>query len=168
MIKEDNTGFVNFPQTGRAISKLDTGSTLIYLVAFDIKDLSGRPYILSNNNLTMPGTFVGDDIIHRQFSPKQLTIDELIEENTKTDEMDATYFPKFSSGNEELRLNSIPLTTSICIGWSDTTYEFRERIGFWQATFKDLTNEGKKLYYSIKKLHNTKEVRILTFNNIEN
>ena len=36
----------------------------------------------------------------------------------------------------------------------------------WICTFRDLTNEGQKLYYSIKKLHNNKEVRILTFNNI--
>ena len=168
MIKEDNTGFINFPIQGRGISKLDTGSTLVYIVAFDVKDLSGKPYILSNNHLTMPGTFVGDDIIHRQFNPVQLTIDELIDQNAKTDELDSAYFPHFKSGDEKLRLKSIPLTTSICIGWSDTTYELRDRIGFWQATFKDLTGEGKKLYYSIKKLHNTKEVRILTFNNIEN
>jgi len=36
----------------------------------------------------------------------------------------------------------------------------------WKATYRDLTEEGKKLYYSMKKLHNNKEVRILTFNNI--
>jgi hypothetical protein len=61
---------------------------------------------------------------------------------------------------------SIPMTTAICVGWSDCSYELRNEIGFWNATFDDLTNEGKKLYYSIRKLHNNKEIRILTFNNI--
>lgn len=166
MIKEDNTGFINFPIQGRGFAKLDTGKTLVYLVAFDIKDLSGKPYILSNNHLEMPGQFVGDDIIHREFNPKQLTIDELIQHGAKADEMDSVYFPNLNSEDQTKRLESIPLTTSICIGWSDVTYELRDRIGFWQATFKDLTPEGRKLYYSIKKLHNTKEVRILTFNEI--
>ena len=57
------------------------------------------------------------------------------------------------------------MTSSICIGWSDFIYDYRDGNN-WFATFKDLTHEGKKLYYSIKKLHNNKEVRILTFNNI--
>jgi hypothetical protein len=61
---------------------------------------------------------------------------------------------------------SIPLTTSICMGWSEFSYELKDNIGFWSASFRDLTNEGKKLYYSIKKLHNNKEVRILTFCNV--
>ena len=37
----------------------------------------------------------------------------------------------------------------------------------WTASFDSLTNEGKKLYYSLRKLHNNKEVRILTFNNVD-
>ena len=52
------------------------------------------------------------------------------------------------------------------MGWSEFSYELKDNIGFWSASFRDLTNEGRKLYYSIKKLHNNKEVRILTFNNI--
>lgn len=61
---------------------------------------------------------------------------------------------------------SISMTTCICIGWNDNTFEFKEDASDWYATFRDLTHEGKKLYYSLKKLHNNKEVRILTFNNI--
>jgi hypothetical protein len=68
------------------------------------------------------------------------------------------YFPKGSK--------SIPFTTAICLGWSDYSYEIKDNIGNWTASFRDLTYEGRKLYYSIKKLHNNKEVRILTFNNI--
>ena len=58
------------------------------------------------------------------------------------------------------------MTTCICMGWSDYTFDVKDDLGFWNASFRDLTNEGRKLYYSIKKLHNNKEVRILTFNNI--
>jgi hypothetical protein len=61
---------------------------------------------------------------------------------------------------------SIPMTTCICIGWSEHTFDIKDDLGFWSASFRDLTNEGRKLYYSIKKLHNNKEVRILTFSNI--
>jgi hypothetical protein len=166
-LKEDNTGFVYFPNPGRGITKLDTGKTFIYLVAFDPTDLSGKAYSLSNNHLFMPGNFVGDDIHNRQFNPSsQLSIDELIEDGMKQDQLDSVYFPNFKGSDEFRRIMSIPLTTSICIGWSEATFELKQEIGYWQATFKDLTPEGKKLYYSIKKLHNTKEVRILTFNNI--
>ena len=66
------------------------------------------------------------------------------------------YFP-----NKEL---SIPFTTSILVGWFDQTIETKNG-DQWYANFRDLTNEGQKLYYSIKKLHNNKEIRILTFNN---
>jgi hypothetical protein len=52
------------------------------------------------------------------------------------------------------------------MGWSEHTFDIKDDLGFWSASFRDLTNEGRKLYYSIKKLHNNKEVRILTFSNI--
>jgi hypothetical protein len=68
--------------------------------------------------------------------------------------------------NELKKLLSIPMTTCICMGWSEFTFDIKDDLGFWNASFRDLTNEGRKLYYSIKKLHNNKEVRILTFNNI--
>ena len=57
------------------------------------------------------------------------------------------------------------MTSAICIGWNENSYEFKDGTQ-WVCSFRDLTHEGQKLYYSIKKLHNNKEVRILTFNNI--
>jgi hypothetical protein len=60
------------------------------------------------------------------------------------------------NGEQEGRNNFNDLITSICIGWYEGIYVN------WFATFKNLTFEGRKLYYSIKKLHNNKEVRILT------
>jgi hypothetical protein len=66
----------------------------------------------------------------------------------------------------DLSLESIPMVSSVCVGWNDHSFSLREKGSPWYATFRDLTNEGRKLYYSIKKLHNNKEVRILTINGL--
>ena len=134
-IVEDNNGFINFPQMNLFDRK--PGKTLVYLVAFDSYDLSNR-YILSNINLGIDGEFIADDI-----SGKYLTEEE--------------------EGGCYSSDRSIHLTSCICIGWSDDIYISRNNEQ-WYATFRNLSGEGRKLYYSIKKLHNNKEVRILTFN----
>lgn len=165
MLKEDNQGFVRFPVRAPHIMAMDSGKTMVYIVAFSPEDSLGGKYCLSNLALRMPGTFVSDDTTKR---PKQLAaedIDSLLEQNQKEDEYDSMYFPSLSEGSPE-RLDSIPLTSAVCIGWSEHSYELRNQIGYWNAGFDDLTGEGKKLYYSLRKLHNNKEVRILTFNNV--
>jgi len=166
MRNEDNSGFVNFPTSSKIFTRLDTGKTLVYISIFDISDLSNKPYQLSNIHLFMPGSFVSDDVIQRPVVKSQMTIDDLIEDQISNDQYDKIYFPNFSGKEEMRKIMSIPMTSCICVGWSDFTFELKEDIGFWNATFRDLSNEGRKLYYSMKKLHNTKEVRILTFNNI--
>ena len=168
MLSEDNSGFVNFPLPSRVINRLETGKTFVYLVAFDVEDMTNNAYELSNLRLLLTGNFIADDISmrHKPKNPMEVSIDELIKNNFKDDEYDNLYFP--SSGDEDdfKKLMSIPLTTCICMGWSNYTFEIKDDLGFWNGSFRDLTNEGRKLYYSIKKLHNNKEVRILTFNNI--
>ncbi len=166
MRNEDNSGFVHFPTSSKIFTRLDTGKTLVYISIFDISDLSNKPYQLSNIHLFMPGSFVSDDVIQRPIVKSQMTIDDLIEDQISNDQYDKIYFPNFSGKEEMRKIMSIPMTSCICVGWSDFTFELKEDIGFWNATFRDLSNEGRKLYYSMKKLHNTKEVRILTFNNI--
>lgn len=166
MLKEDNSGFITFPNN-KIFTKLDTGKTFVYIVSFDTIDLSNKPYELSNIHLVMPGTFVGDDMTQRpKVKDSQMSIDDLIEDQIKNDEYDRIYFPNFVGEAELKKIMSIPMTSCICVGWSEYTYEMRDNIGFWTASFRDLTNEGRRLYYSMKKLHNNKEVRILTFNNI--
>lgn len=163
MLREDNSGFVHFPNDTKFINKLNDGKTFVYLVAFDTSDMSNAAYELSNLRLMMPGTFVSDDISMRNKAKNlNISIDELISNKMKDDEYDKVYFP--NSGNK--KSVSIPMTTCICMGWSSLSYEVKDDMGLWNASFRDLTNEGRKLYYSIKKLHNNKEVRILTFNNI--
>jgi hypothetical protein len=159
MLREDNSGFVNFPSVGKEINK-SNGKTIVYLVAFDTQDISNQPYVLSNLRILLPGEFVSDDITFRQrVKSMRLSIDELVQNQKIENSYDKFYFP-------ELNELSIPLTSAIAMGWSDYTYEKRDNQSFWVASFKDLTYEGRKLYYSIKKLHNNKEVRILTFNNV--
>lgn len=168
MLREDNSGFVHFPLEGKMIHRLDTGKTFVYLVAFDAEDVTNNAYELSNLRLLLSGTFIADDISMRA-RPKtsgKMSIDELIKNKLKDDEYDNLYFPNSGDKDDLKKLMSIPFTTCICMGWSDYTFEIKEDLGFWNASFRDLTNEGRKLYYSIKKLHNNKEVRILTFNNI--
>lgn len=140
-IREDNNGFVNFPPMN-LFDKSEEGKTLIYLVAFDTSDLSER-YVLSNIKMDIPKSakFITDDL-----SGRYLTLNDVEE---------GPYFPKKVD---------IHLTTCICLGWNDYVYNFHEDGTPWYATFRDLSNEGRKIYYSIKKLHNNKEVRILTFN----
>lgn len=168
MLREDNSGFINFPINNPFISKFDTGNTFVYIVAFDNSDLTNQPYELSKVYLSMPGTFVSDDINQR---PKlkemqNMSIDDLIEDQIKNNQYDSVYFPNFSGKASLNKILSIPMTSCICIGWSEYTYELKNSIGFWNATFRDLTNEGRKMYYGLKKLHNNKEIRILTFSNI--
>jgi len=160
MLKEDNTGFVNFPVTGKFIDRIERVKTFIYLVAFETLDLTNIPYILSNCKLNLQGTLVSDDVTFRKKFTHN-TLDEMVEQQLDNNEFESRYFPNIDDDIQ----SSIPLTTCICIGWSENTYQFKDSTD-WVCTFRDLTNEGQKLYYSIKKLHNNKEVRILTFNNI--
>jgi hypothetical protein len=135
MLREDNTGFVIFPTKGSSKYIRTTGKTIIYLVAFDIEDINGGKYCLSNINLEYLSNNVVDDI---------------------------------SKSNNGLYFRdgiSIPITSSVCIGWSRNSYLSLDGSDYF-VTFDNLTTEGKKLYYSFRKLHNNKELRILTFNNV--
>jgi hypothetical protein len=138
MLREDNSGFVNFPIGNTSFSRKESRKTIVYIVAFDTVDNYNNPYVLSNLKLIYPSDFVTDDVSGRYQNSFQ----------------------------EESSYSESRLITSICLGWSEHTFEFKEDSSQWYATFRDLTAEGRKLYYSIKKLHNNKEIRILTFNNI--
>jgi hypothetical protein len=164
MYREDNSGFVNFPVPEKDIARIDSGKTLVYLVAFEV-DQERDP--MSNINLFQPGIFVSDDMSTRPMPIKsQESVEDIIKKNLEQDFYDSLYFPKRSSVDDWKRNMSIDLISTVCLGWSNFTYEYNGEIRFWNANFKDLTNEGKKLYYSLRKLHNNKEIRILTFNNI--
>lgn len=131
MLKEDNSGFVNFPIMDNSFERRN-GNTFVYIVAFDVNDMINKPYLLSNNRLSIDADYITDDINSRN-------------------KIDLVYVDG----------ESISLTSCVCVGWSDFT--FYKNQNDWYATFRDLSNDGKNLYYSLRKLHNNKEVRILTF-----
>ncbi len=154
MFSEDNNGFVFFPFGNRM--NINSGEkTIIYLVAFDTQK---KTKDLSNLNISLPGDFVSDDVVDRINSNDVILNDKL------QNDYNNIYFPNLNSVDVN-RMISIPLVSCICIGWSNDSFEYKAG-NTWKASYRDLTEEGKKLYYSIKKLHNSKEVRILTFNNI--
>ena len=164
MFKEDNTGFINFPNTNNEIVAVDTGKTLVYLVCFEAHPKEGDTSRFDNINIFLPGIFVSDDVVARPaVNLDAVDLDSLIDDNNEQTNYDLMYFPNAESNDAWKRQMSINLISSVCIGWSNQTFEYRNNIKFWNATFKDLTHEGRNLYYSIKKLHNNKEVRILTF-----
>ena len=164
MYNEDNSGFVVFPIPGREITRIDSGKTLVYIVAFEVSQEGDS---MSNINIFQPGIFVSDDLTTRpSVNRTSDSISEVIKTNQEQDFYDSLYFPKRSSIEDWKRNMSVDLISVVCLGWSNFTYEHNSEIKFWNAGFKDLTNEGKKLYYSMRKLHNNKEIRILTFNNI--
>jgi len=164
MFNEDNNGYVHFPMGSPKVNSIDTGKTIVYLVVFDpVKSQNGDSR-LDNVNLFCPGVFVSDDVMARP--PVKIgneKLDDFLLAQKEQDDYDSLYFPNFNSEEELRRQMSINLISAICIGWCNFTFEYKNSIRFWNGSFRDLTPEGKNLYYSIKKLHNNKEVRILTF-----
>jgi hypothetical protein len=157
MFNEDNSGFVVFPHpNNQRITGLDVGKTLVYLVAVEPKSVESG---LSNVTLSQSG-FYSDDVNPRPIMDLSQNIDSLVDSQMEQDEYVGTYFP-----NPEKSVTR-DLVSCICVGWSNLTYSFSKQEKMWNCTFRDLTNEGQRLYYSMKKLHNSKEIRILTFNQI--
>ena len=153
MLNEDNNGFVFFPFPASGLTITEGEKTLVYIVAFEPSSS-----ILSNINLILPGDFVSDDVVDR------VGLSDVVTNQNFQSEYNNIYFPNLKSDDDLMRMSSIPLVSCICIGWSDCGYEYN---GIpLRVTYRDLSEEGKKLYYSMKKLHNSKEIRILTFNNI--
>ena len=92
MLREDNSGFVIFPnRTNTKVERFNSGKTYIYLVAFDVEDVNGGRYCLSNTTLELQGNFVSDDITRRSFNDGQI------------------YFHEDDT--------SIPFTSCVCLGW---------------------------------------------------
>lgn len=133
MLREDNNGFITLPFDDDRY-QVNNNKTLVYIVVFHPDDLIGG-YDLSKIRLHDNLKLVGDDVLgHFQ---------------------DKNYFEKNNT--------SIPLSAAICVGWSEKGFVNSVDNVAWLANFRNLSYEGKKLYYSMKKLHNQKEVRILTF-----
>ena len=153
-IDHDLTGFVNFPHLStKSIKPVDSGLTHVYLISFDDN------YEQMSQSINQIGNFCGDDVSPKQYNPFKNSLEETIE-NLKNTKVISKEFYFGDSG----QFNVI---SSILIGWSKYSYEYIDRVDPWCCTFRDLSQEGRKMYYSMKKLHNDSEIRILTFNNIK-
>jgi hypothetical protein len=143
------TGFVNFPNPfSRNIKRVNLGKTFVYLVAIDFESSELSKVIINTN-----GDFVGDDVSPRQhFDTSKMSVNEIVRVMRGED-------------NFEININN-PFVSSILLGWSNFTYQPNNDIQPWICSFRELSEEGKKLYYSFKKLNYDKEIRILTFNKI--
>jgi hypothetical protein len=149
----DLTGFVSFPHhTARSIKTLDCGSTSIYLIAF-----SESPEQMVQD-IKLVGNFAGDDVMPRSYPRLSTSIEDNIQNLKSIYNSQKDFY--FSN-------NSFSVISQALIGWSKYSYEYTDRMDPWVCTFRELTNEGRKLYYSLKKLHNDAEIRLLTFNNIK-
>jgi hypothetical protein len=143
----DITGFVHFPNPLRQdIKMIESGKTYIYLVAIDYESNDFSKIILRSS-----GDYIGDDV-----SPKK---------NLDTSKMTINEIVNIMKSESSLEINKY-FVSSVLVGWSLYSYQSKDNIQPWYCTFKDLTGEGKRLYYSFKKLHYDKDVRLLTFNNI--
>lgn len=146
----DTTGFVNFPSSPVHYNRLEIGKTYVYLVAIDFNSKE-----FSNLNLDLKGDFNGDDITPKKsINTDKMSIDQLVKSIKEDNPIEF-----------DIEDNKI-LTSSVLIGWSSFSYKLKNDINPWVCSFRELTNEGKKLYYSLKKLHYDKDIRLLTFNNI--
>lgn len=148
MVDYDITGFVRFPIDDGHIKASISSKTLIYLIAIDMSNESDQ---LSHVKLNTGAIFLGDDI---SFQPPKFSSPDL-EEIIKG--------IKRSDPNQDQN-KSINVLSSVLIGWSKFNFSYKSDMSPWICSFKDLTNEGRRLYYSIRKLHNESEIRLLTFN----
>lgn len=147
----DITGFVKFPEDNFEIIKSQSCSTLVYLLALDFSHNS-----ISNVLMDVEPIFWGDDI-----SPKL----DLPHTYVFTQEHIVNVLKNHSIEKIDI---SKKVISCVLLGWSKFSYDFKNEFYPWICNFKDLTHEGRNLYYSFKKLHNEKEVRILTIKTEKN
>lgn len=150
----EDTGFVMFPHN-EEMRELDTGKTFVYLVAIECENTK----VFSTVTLGNDGVFCGSDVLSTtKISTENIPLEKTIEI--------VTFNPK-EKGPTHLDLSQDRrLVSSVLLGWSELTY-YSNGTQPWICGYNELTEHGKRLYFSLKKLHNDKEIKILTFNNIK-
>jgi hypothetical protein len=142
-----DTGFVFFPREN--IRVLDTGKTFVYLVAIDCENIKDFSTVSVHND----GVYCGNDVSNVHMSTETISLDDTIEIIT---------FDKEDKNESK----ASGLISSVLLGWSPESYYYNG-INPWICGFNNLTEHGRRLYFSLKKLHNDKEIKILTFNHIK-
>lgn len=140
-----DTGFINFPFHQPHISFVNNGKTYCYLIAIDVEDQ------LPSLNFNIESTSYIDDV-----TPKKVT-------DTSTMSLtDAINAMKVA----EPLIMDMNIVSAILIGSTDHIFNRRSDVNPWNCSFSDLTSSGKDLYYSMKKLHYDKEIKIITITKI--
>jgi len=111
---------------------------------------------MSNVKISQNAIFLGDDITFQAPKIGGTDLDDIIK-SFKSNDKSSQIIKSSKSTN---------LLSSVLIGWSNLNYTYKNDMSSWICSFRDLTNEGRRLYYSIRKLHNESEIRLLTFNKI--
>jgi hypothetical protein len=140
-----DSGFINFPFHQPHILSINNGITYCYLISIDVGDN------LPSLNFNIDSTSYTDDV-----TPKKIT------DTSKMSLSDAISAMK----NVEPLMMDLNIVSAILIGSTDHIFNKKSDINPWNCSFSDLTTSGKDLYYSIKKLHYDKEIKIITITKI--
>ncbi len=154
--EEDLNGFVLFPtKYDKSIKISDVGQTMVYLY---VVEPTNNKTPISNLNLNINGVFCGDDMTSWSSKIETESVDEVIKSMSSYDVINGI---GYTDGIQ------VPIISCILVGWSKYSFEHLDKDFPWVANFRSLSSEGRKLYYGMKKLHNEKEIRIITFNKIK-
>lgn len=137
-----DTGFVNFPFNQQHIYMMPSGKTFCYIVSIDIESKE-----TSFIDLDFEIKSNDDDVSPKRITDlNKMTIKDVIE----------------TLKNEKSNQIELNFVSAVLIGSFNASFQMRNDTKGWNCTFGDLTPEGRKLYYSLKKLHYDKEVKIFT------
>lgn len=144
-----DVGFVNFPVNQPHIEEITNGFTYCYIVAID----PALDYEMLPNN-----SFVNID-----FEVKSINDDVTPKKKTDISKMTTEEIINKLKNDDYSKIQN-KFVSCVLLGSYDSIFQVKGDIINWNCTFGDLTHEGKKLYYSLKKLHYDKEIKILTLN----
>lgn len=162
---EFTSGCVNFPTEGDYQNEA-TGGMYVQLVAIENKsekenwweDMFVVCWGGSNTSLEYQEGIAGTDTLVDGFVPYYIELDDVYEEMVAdTAFATKTFFPNFydkEKGKGE-RERSVPLLASVVLGSTGATWCKGDR-DYFRCTYNDLTDEGKAIYDSLKKLYGDK------------
>lgn len=142
-----DTGFINFPFNKPHISYNENGKTYCYIVSLDVKDDKSLPFLDLNIDLS---SYTDDISPKKSIDTGKMSLTDAIEAIKSLDPID-------------IDLNII---SAVLVGSTDHIFSKSFDIEPWSCSFTDLTTSGRDLYYSLKKLHYDKEIKIITITKI--
>ena len=171
---EFSSGCINFPAEGGEYHNDATGGMYVQLVAIEkrstIENWWEDMFVVcwggGNTSLEYQEGMAGTDTLKDEWVPYYPQLDAEWEEMV-ADKAFATkyFFPNFydKSKPRNERERSVPVLASTVLGSSGGTWCKGER-DYFRCTYNDLTDEGKVLYDSFKKLYGEKaELHLITW-----